>query len=90
MSIDPVLILGFAGQALFSSRFLVQWVYSEKNKKSVIPDAFWYLSLAGGITLFTYACFRKDPVFMLGQSFGVFIYLRNIYFIRSKREEGQA
>ncbi len=75
-------ILGFSGQGLFMSRFLIQWIYSEKHKKSVIPRAFWYFSLGGGILLFVYACLKRDPVFMVGQFFGIFIYLRNIYFIR--------
>ena len=77
-----LMMLGFAGQGLFMSRFLVQWFYSEKHKKSVIPRSFWYLSLVGGVLLFTYALLRKDPVIMLGQFFGIFIYIRNIYFIR--------
>jgi len=75
------LALGFAGQALFSARFLVQWVYSERHKQSLIPVAFWYFSLAGGATLFTYALHIGDPVFILGQSVGVLIYSRNLYFI---------
>jgi len=76
------LILGFAGQALFSMRFLIQWIHSEKHKKSLIPVAFWYFSLAGGITLFTYALLRQDPVFILGQGLGLFVYIRNLMFIR--------
>ncbi|PLX30259.1 MAG: hypothetical protein C0582_01760 [Alphaproteobacteria bacterium] len=77
-----IYILGFAGQALFMSRFLIQWIYSEKHKKSVIPRAFWYFSLGGGILLLAYAILQKDPVFISGQSFGLLVYLRNIYFIR--------
>jgi len=76
------LVLGFAGQALFSMRFLIQWIHSEKHKKSLIPVAFWYFSLAGGITLFTYALLRQDPVFILGQGLGLFVYIRNLMFIR--------
>jgi lipid-A-disaccharide synthase-like uncharacterized protein len=79
------LILGFAGQALFSARFLVQWLYSERRRRSVIPIAFWYLSLAGGATLFAYALHIGDPVFILGQSLGVLIYGRNLYFIHRER-----
>jgi len=75
------LSIGFGGQALFSARFIVQWLVSEKQQKSVIPVAFWYLSIAGGITLLLYAIHRRDPVFILGQMFGVFIYARNLYFI---------
>jgi len=64
------------------SRFLIQWIYSEKHKKSVIPRAFWYFSLGGGVLLLAYAILQKDPVFISGQSFGLLVYLRNIYFIR--------
>mgnify|MGYP001237205631 CR=1 FL=1 len=81
------LIIGFVGQALFASRFIVQWIYSEKKGASVIPLAFWYLSIFGGIGLLTYAIFRKDPVIILGQSFGIFIYLRNLYLIYKKKNE---
>jgi len=80
------LILGFIGQALFSMRFIVQWIYSEKNKKSIIPTAFWYFSLAGGITLFSYAVLRQDPVFIAGQGLGLFIYIRNLMFIRNEKK----
>jgi len=68
-------------------RFLIQWIQSEKHKKSVIPLAFWYFSLLGGITLFAYAVYRQDPVFILGQSLGVFIYMRNLYFIYNNKKE---
>ena len=80
------LAVGFAGQALFSARFLVQWVYSERRKRSIIPVAFWYFSLAGGATLFIYALHIGDPVFILGQSMGVLIYTRNLYFIHKQRQ----
>lgn len=76
-----LLILGFGAQALFASRFIVQWLASERAGKSVIPVSFWVLSIAGGILLLIYAIFRKDPVFILGQSTGVLIYGRNLYFI---------
>ncbi|MFN3828312.1 MAG: lipid-A-disaccharide synthase N-terminal domain-containing protein [Micavibrio sp.] len=75
------LVIGFLGQALFFMRFFVQWLASEKAKKSVIPDLFWYFSLGGGAVLFSYAVYRQDPVFMMGQGLGLFIYLRNIYFV---------
>ena len=75
------LIIGFVGQALFASRFIVQWIYSEKKGESYIPIIFWYLSIIGGIGLLTYAIFRKDPVIILGQTFGIFIYLRNLILI---------
>ncbi|MCD8500197.1 MAG: lipid-A-disaccharide synthase N-terminal domain-containing protein [Gammaproteobacteria bacterium] len=75
------LVVGFFGQLLFSMRFILQWLASERIKRSVIPHMFWYFSLAGGIVLFIYAIYRRDPVFILGQGAGIFIYLRNIYFI---------
>lgn len=77
-------IIGFIGQSLFFMRFFIQWLASEKAKTSVIPHAFWYFSIAGGVTLFIYALYRQDPVFILGQSTGLFIYIRNIYLIRNK------
>jgi len=80
------LILGFVGQALFSMRFLIQWIYSEKNKRSMIPTAFWYFSLAGGLTLLSYAILREDPVFIVGQGAGLFIYMRNLMLIRKEIE----
>lgn len=75
------LVVGFMGQALFSARFLVQWVTSERRKKSVVPLAFWYFSVAGGATLLAYAIHRQDPVFIVGQGAGLFIYLRNLQLI---------
>jgi lipid-A-disaccharide synthase-like uncharacterized protein len=81
------LSLGFVGQALFSARFIVQWLQSEKVKRSVFPIAFWYFSIAGGITLLIYAIHRKDPVFIVGQGTGLFIYLRNLYFIIYERKK---
>ena len=85
--IDIWLIIGFAGQALFSMRFLIQWIKSEREKKSMIPIAFWYFSLAGGASLLVYAIHRKDPVFILGQATGLFIYIRNLYLIYRERRE---
>ena len=79
------LIVGFLGQGIFASRFIVQWIYSEKRGESSIPLIFWYLSIFGGIGLLTYAIFRKDPVIILGQTFGIFIYLRNLILIYRKR-----
>jgi len=78
-------IFGLAGQLLFMGRFLVQWLASERAGRSVIPIAFWYLSISGGLMLFAYACYRADPVFILGQSVGVFIYARNLWLIRAER-----
>ena len=68
-------------------RFLVQWLQSERLRRSVIPEAFWYFSLLGGATLLAYAIHRKDPVFIVGQAAGLFIYLRNLYFIIRARKE---
>ncbi|MEN3297774.1 MAG: hypothetical protein V7642_7027 [Burkholderiales bacterium] len=79
------LLVGFAGQALFMMRFLIQWIQSERKKRSVIPVAFWYFSVLGGLTLLAYAIHRQDPVFIAGQFLGVFIYLRNLYLIRMER-----
>jgi len=76
------LLVGFLGQALFSARFIVQWLYSERHKQSVVPIAFWFLSLGGSFTLLAYAIHRKDPVFILGQSMGFLIYTRNLVLIR--------
>lgn len=82
MEVDPFwLVIGFLGQGLFSMRFIIQWIKSERMKKSVVPKAFWYFSLAGGATLLAYAIHRGDPVFILGQAMGLFIYLRNIWLI---------
>lgn len=82
------IVIGFAGQLLFTSRFLVQWLASERRRESVVPVAFWWLSLAGGLTLLTYALYRQDPVFILGQGMGLFIYLRNLMLLaRSAREK---
>ncbi len=76
------LTIGFLGQALFSARFLVQWLASERARRSVIPLAFWFLSLGGGATLLAYALYRRDPVFVLGQGAGLIIYLRNLMLLR--------
>ncbi len=78
-----MIIIGFGGQALFGARFLIQWITSENAKKSVIPIAFWYLSITGGFVLLTYAIWRKDPVIIAGQSLGILIYARNLYFIHT-------
>lgn len=78
------LALGFFGQAMFSGRFVVQWLASERVKKSIVPNLFWWFSLAGGVILLVYAIHRMDPVFIVGQATGLFIYLRNIYLIYKK------
>ena len=79
------LCIGFGGQALFTARFLVQWLVSEHKKESVIPIGFWYLSLSGGWLLLTYAIYRMDPVIITGQAFGCIIYIRNLILIHRKR-----
>lgn len=81
------LVIGFLGQALFSARFIVQWLKSEREKKSVFPIAFWYFSIGGGVTLLAYAVYRQDPVFIVGQLSGLFIYLRNLYFVIHERKK---
>ena len=82
--------IGFAGQALFSARFLVQWIASERARRSIVPTAFWYFSLAGGFTLLAYAIYKRDPVFIVGQGTGIFIYLRNLYFILRRQKQVEA
>jgi len=79
------LAIGLLGQGIFSARFIVQWLVSEKEKRSVIPVVFWYLSLLGGITLLFYSIYKRDPVFILGQSTGVLIYSRNLFLIQRER-----
>ena len=79
--LDWWVILGLIAQALFTMRFVVQWIASERAGHSVIPTAFWFLSIGGGVLLLVYALYRKDAVFIAGQAFGVFVYLRNLYFV---------
>jgi lipid-A-disaccharide synthase-like uncharacterized protein len=74
--------IGFAGQACFFSRFLVQWIASERAGRSVVPRAFWFLSIAGSLIILSYAIWRRDPVFTVGQSIGLFIYTRNLILLR--------
>lgn len=90
---NPVLLLGFVAQGLFFGRFLIQWIASEKQGKSVVPLAFWYLSIFGGGLLLAYAIIKRDPVFIFGQAGGLFIYCRNLYLIhreRSKKKEDRS
>lgn len=85
------LAIGFAGQLLFSSRFVIQWIASERSGRSVVPLAFWWFSLAGGVTLLAYALWREDPVFAIGQASGLLIYARNLVLIgRHDLQERQA
>ena len=79
------LVIGFAGQGIFASRFVIQWIHSEKKGESSIPVIFWYLSIFGGLGLLTYAIFRKDPVIITGQLFGILIYTRNLILIYKKQ-----
>lgn len=83
-----LLVLGLIGQGVFASRFLVQWIVSERKGESVIPIAFWYLSLGGAALLFAYAFLRRDPVFMIGQATGSIVYVRNLVLIRRKKAQG--
>lgn len=83
------LVIGFAGQALFMMRFLLQWLVSERERRSVIPVSFWYLSIGGALVLLVYALHRRDPVFVAGQLLGVGIYIRNLRLIRLARTESQ-
>ncbi|MEO6946966.1 MAG: lipid-A-disaccharide synthase N-terminal domain-containing protein [Nitrobacter sp.] len=78
---DGWVMLGFVAQAFFTMRFVVQWVASERARKSVIPVAFWFFSIGGGILLLAYALYRRDPVFIAGQALGLIVYFRNVYFI---------
>jgi lipid-A-disaccharide synthase-like uncharacterized protein len=73
--------VGLLGQSLFSARFLVQWIASERRKQSVVPRQFWYFSIGGGVVLLLYSIYRQDIVFIIGQGAGLFVYLRNLYFV---------
>jgi lipid-A-disaccharide synthase-like uncharacterized protein len=79
------IVIGFTGQLLFTARFLAQWIASERKKDSVVPVAFWWLSLAGGLTLLSYAVYRQDPVIIVGQALGVFVYVRNLMLVAKGR-----
>jgi lipid-A-disaccharide synthase-like uncharacterized protein len=85
MKLTWLVLVGYAGQALFTMRFVVQWIATERARKSVFPVAFWFFSIGGGLLLFIYALTIRDPVFILGQGFGVFVYLRNLYFVYRER-----
>ena len=83
-----MIVVGFGGQALFASRFILQWLSSESVGRSVIPIGFWYCSIGGGSVMLIYAVWREDPVFICGQGLGLFIYLRNLYLIFEERKNG--
>ena len=76
--------IGLAAQGLFSARFIVQLVATERSRRSVVPETFWYYSLVGGTLLLAYAVHKRDPVFILGQAFGLVVYARNVYFLWAK------
>jgi lipid-A-disaccharide synthase-like uncharacterized protein len=80
-TVDYGILVGYAAQALFAMRFVVQWIASERAGRSVVPTAFWVFSIGGGVMLLGYAIYRRDPVFIIGQAFGVFVYLRNLQFL---------
>ncbi len=80
------LIVGFVGQALFGARFIIQWIVSERKGESTIPMAFWYCSISGAMVLLTYAIYKQDPVFIVGQSLGSIVYIRNLILIDRKRK----
>jgi lipid-A-disaccharide synthase-like uncharacterized protein len=86
VQLDWWIALGFLAQALFTMRFAVQWIASERAGRSVVPTAFWIFSIGGGILLLIYALHRRDPVFIAGQGLGVFIYLRNLQFVLRERK----
>ncbi len=81
------LIVGFLGQMMFTARFLVQWIASERKRASVVPVMFWWLSLAGGTALLSYAVFRRDPVIIAGQAMGILVYTRNLVLLSTRRDQ---
>lgn len=88
--LDGWVLLGFLAQACFTMRFVVQWIASERAKRSVVPVAFWFFSLFGGGLLFIYAIQRQDPVFIAGQGMGLVIYIRNLWLIANERRAAMA
>lgn len=88
---DWGVLIGYLAQFLFAMRFVVQWIATERAGKVVVPTAFWVFSIGGGLMLLGYALYRKDPVFIIGQAFGVFVYIRNLqYVIRGKGQGAPA
>src|SRR5271167_737668 len=83
------LVIGFTGQAIFTARFLVQWAASERKRDSIVPVAFWWLSLLGGLTLLSYALYRRDPVIAVGQGMGLFVYIRNLMLVAKARRRAE-
>jgi lipid-A-disaccharide synthase-like uncharacterized protein len=86
---DGWVVLGLIGQVLFTARFIVQWVASERAGRSVIPISFWFFSIGGAVLLFVYAVYRRDPVFIAGQGLGLLIYFRNLALIAKEKREGK-
>ena len=86
-AVNPIALFGFAAQLVFFMRFVVQWISTERNRKSVIPVAFWYISITGGFMLLTYGILDHDPVIIMGQSFGIIVYARNLYFIHKHKND---
>jgi lipid-A-disaccharide synthase-like uncharacterized protein len=89
-NIDLGILVGYTAQGLFSMRFVVQWIASERAGRSVVPMTFWIFSIGGGLMLLGYAVYRRDPVFIIGQAFGVFVYLRNLQFVLRSGGQGAA
>ncbi len=87
-NLDWGILIGYVAQALFAMRFVVQWIASERAGRSVVPTAFWVFSIGGGVMLLAYALYRKDPVFIIGQAFGLFVYLRNLQFVLRGKGQG--
>jgi lipid-A-disaccharide synthase-like uncharacterized protein len=90
VNLDGWVVLGFVAQGFFTMRFVVQWIASERARKSVMPVAFWFFSIGGGVLLLIYALYRKDPVFIAGQALGLLVYARNLYFIAVYGRQAQA
>jgi len=82
-----MLLVGLLGQIFFSMRFLLQWLISEKQGRSVMPISFWFCSIGGAAFLLAYSLYRQDPIFILGQSFGFIVYTRNLMLIKQERGE---
>ena len=89
-SLDWGILIGYVAQSLFAMRFVVQWIASERAGTSVVPTAFWVISIGGGLMLLGYALYRKDPVFIIGQATGLFVYLRNLQFVMRGRTTAAA
>ena len=79
--------IGLAGQFFFTMRFVVQWIATEKHRRSVIPESFWCFSIVGSLILLVYSLYRRDPVFILGQAFGTTVYVRNLFFIHKEKKD---